>query len=144
MNYINLRHFLKSHSSLTSINKTQNTPLPLKADDITVIEVINNSLTILDDQDKNLLNVSNWSYFSKYDKNYKQYVKVSDNDIQIMENLDFIINSKQKPRGKVIKSNIGRRIYCKLLLKNCLSVNTLCKEFRFNCRFQQLSYYVIT
>jgi len=122
-----IRHFLKSHSSLTSLYKSTNTHLPPKTDDITVIEVINNTLTVFDDQDKNLLITRGWNYFSKFDKNYKQYVRISDADLTILENLEHITYSKQKPQAKVYKIDTNRKIYCKIFIRNCLSVIILNK-----------------
>ena len=103
-----------------------NKVLPPKVDDIAVMEVIYNSLIIVDEQDTSLLTERNWSYFSKYDKNYKPYVKLSDYDIQILKNLDNTTSNKQKAHLKIIKSDVNRRVFCKFQIRNCLSVIYLC------------------
>ena len=86
-------------------------------------QIINSSLISFEEQDVNLLKYKGWNYFNKFNSFDVNYVNISDSDMIVLKNLDFLADNKLfKNEKKKFKSTVNSKIYIKIMIKNPLAI----------------------
>jgi hypothetical protein len=132
-----MRHFLNSIDSVMKLNPNN---LFHFNKELNIIEVINYSLIVIEEQDFEITKASKWNSFLKYTKVRKNYINLSENDANVIKNLDNIINNKQNFSNfyakRNFKTNIGNKIYVRFLIRNPMNLNLSVSSIKLNCDFE--------
>ncbi len=91
---------------------------------LSIPEVVEDSLVIINEEDLYLLTSMNWSYFRKFTKvNREKAVNLTENDAVNLENLDNIFKGKQKfCKKKPLRFSANKKILLRLILNNPMNV----------------------
>jgi hypothetical protein len=131
-----MRHFLNSIDSLMKLNPDN---LFRFNKELNIIEIINYSLIVIEEQDYEISKASKWGSFLKYTKVRKDYINLSENDANALKNLDNIINNKQNFSNfyakRNFKTNIGNKIYVRFLIRNPMNLNLSVSSIKLICDF---------
>lgn len=94
---------------------------------LSIPEVVDDSMIIIDEEDIKLVSYDNWSYFRKFTKiNREKAVNLTETDANILENLDNISKGKQRfCKKKSLKFTSNKKILVRLILNNPMNVRLM-------------------
>ena len=91
---------------------------------LSIPEIVEDSMVVIDESDIKLLICTNWAYFKKFSKiNRETAVNLTESDINILLNLDNINKGKQHfSKKKPLKFVCNKKIIIRLILNNPMNV----------------------
>lgn len=92
---------------------------------LSIPEVVDDSMIIIDEDDTKLLNSSNWSSFRPYTKvDREKAVNLTETDAYALDNIDNICKGKQKfCRKRPLRFTSNKKILVRLTLNNPMNVS---------------------
>lgn len=105
--------------------------------DVKVPEILNSTIITYEEQDYSLLKYKGWRLFMTYNKIESSYLNLTESDVIVLKNLDFLSESRLfKNKKKVFKSFVGKKVYVKIQIKNSFNSNLYISAFRLLTQYE--------
>jgi len=105
--------------------------------DVKVPEIINSTIITYEEQDYSLFKYKGWKSFMLYSKIDSSYINLTESDMIVLKNLDFLSENRLfKNKKKVLKSFVGKKIYVKMQVKNSFNSNIYISSFRLITQYE--------
>ena len=133
-----ISHYLKCIASANKYNMEKLVYKPLNY--FSLPEVVNNSLIVIHEQDQENFIGRNWRNFKQFSKvKERVWANLTDNDMDVIANLDSIIEGKQNftnlQTKKISKCITNNKIIVRFLIKNPLNLSLNVSNLKLICDF---------